>query len=175
MHTCGEDTLYSLPRDHGIEERPDSIVGGGDYFNLRSKVTCGTGFEDFELAVVRAVQQQAVLHNKVRQEFVCGEARRRRINDTSLGASAGDERIHCFALRVRGSVCRAFGPEPDAQTPRESPHVEQHTAQDEDLEALAKRSLTARSLCHGASLRVSSRNAQVRRFSCVGLPAAWNR
>jgi hypothetical protein len=99
------------------------------------------------------VQQQAVLHDEVSQEFVCREARRRRIDHTSFGASADDERIHRFALRVGGSVRRAFSCEPDAQTLRESPYVEQHTTQDEELETLAKRSLAARSLCHGASLR----------------------
>jgi hypothetical protein len=153
MHACGEDTLYSLARYHGIEERPDSIVGGDDYFDMRSKVMCGAGYEDVEFGVVGAVQQQAVLHNEVGQEFVCGEASRRRIDHTPFGASADDERIQRFALRVGGSVGRAFTCEPDAETLRESPYVEQHTTQGEELEALAKRSLAARSLCHGASLR----------------------
>ena len=137
MHARGEDTLYSLARYHGIEERPDSIVGGGDYFDMRSKVMCGAGQKDVEFGVVGAVQQQAVLYNEVGQEFVRGEASRRRIDHTSFGTSADDERIHRFALRVGGSVRRAFSCEPDAQTLRESPYVEQHTAQDEDLEALA--------------------------------------
>ncbi len=93
-----------------------------------------------------------MLHHEVGQEFVCGETMRRRIDHTSFGASADDERIHRFAPRVGESVLRAFCCQPDAKTFRESPHVEQHSTQNEDLEALAKRPLAARSLCHGASL-----------------------
>ena len=77
MHARGEDTLYSLARHHGIEEGPDSIVGGGDYFDMGSKVTCGARLEDVEFGVVRAVQQQAVLHNEMRQELVCRESQSR--------------------------------------------------------------------------------------------------
>jgi hypothetical protein len=94
----------------------------------------------------------------VGQKLGCGKGSRRRIYDTSVGAGVGDERIHLFALRVCGSVRRAFSCEPDAQSFRDSPDVEQHTAQKEDLEALAKRSFAARSLYHlGESMRQSPR------------------
>jgi hypothetical protein len=92
----------------------------------------------------------------VSQEFVCRKGSRRGIYDTSVGAGVGDERVHLFALGVCGRVRRAFSCEPDAQSFRDSPHVEQHTAHDEDLEALAKRSFAARSLYHlGESTRRS--------------------
>ena len=96
-------------------------------------------------------------HNEVGQKFVRGEASRGCVDHTAFGASAGDERIHRFALRVGRSVRRAFSREPDPYALRESPYVEQHTAQGEELEALAKRPLAARSLCHGASLRSNRR------------------
>jgi hypothetical protein len=153
MHARCEHTLYSFTRHHGIEERPDSIVGGDDCFDTGSKVTCRAGLDDVEFGVVRAVQQQAMSLNEVGQEFVCGNGSGRRIYDTSLGARVGDERIHLFALRVCGGIRRAFSCEPDAQSFRDSPDVEQHTAQEENLEALAKRSFAARSLYHLASLR----------------------
>ena len=91
MRACGEDTLDSLARDHRVEERPDAIVGGGNDLDLRAKVTCGPGFEDFEFGVVRAVQQQAVLHDEVRQEVVRGEAGRASIASrcASVGAYLG--------------------------------------------------------------------------------------
>jgi hypothetical protein len=153
VHARGEDTIDSFARHDGIEEGPDPIVGGDDCFDMGSEVTCGAWADDVELGVVRAVQQQTVLQNEVGQKLVDGEASRSRIDDPSLGASANDERVHLIALYVCGRVRRAFRCEPNAQTLRESPDVEQHTAQDEELEALAKRSLATRSLCHRASLR----------------------
>jgi hypothetical protein len=156
MHARCEHTLYAFTRHHGIEERPDAIVRGRDCFDTRSKVTCRAGLDDVELGVVRAVQQQAMSLDEVGQEFVCGKGGRRRIDDPSLGAGVGDERIHLFALRVCRTVRRTFSCEPDAQSFGDSPDVEQHTAHDEDLEALAKRSFAARSLCHlGESTRRS--------------------
>ena len=153
MHARCEHTLSPVTRHHGIEERPDSIVGGDDCFDTSSKVTRRAGLDDVEFGVIRAVQQQTMSLNEVGQEFVCGNGRGRRINDTSLGARVGDERIHLFALRVCGGIRRAFSCEPDAQSFRDSPDVEQHTAQEENLEALAKRAFAARSLYHVASLR----------------------
>jgi hypothetical protein len=137
MQARCEHTLYAFTRHHGIEERPDSVVGGRDCFDTGSKVTCRAGLDDVELGVVRPVQQQAMSLDEVRQEFVCGKGSRRRIYDTSAGAGVGEERIHRLALCVCGSVSRAFSREPDPQSFRDSPDVEQHTAHDEDLEALA--------------------------------------
>jgi len=153
MHARREHALHSFARHHRIEERPDSVVGCDDCFDTGSKVTCRAGLDDVELGVVRAVQQQAVSLDEVGQELVCGKGSRRRIDDAYVGVGVGDERIHRFALGVCRRVCRAFGCETDAQSFRDSPDVEQHAAQDEDLEALAKRSFAARSLYHPASLR----------------------
>lgn len=168
MHACGEHTLDPLARDHGIEDGPDAIVGGDDHVHMRSEVTCAAGLEDVEFGVVGAVQQEAVSHNEVGQELVRGDASRGCIDHTSFGVSTGDERIHRFALRVGRSVCWAFSRESDSHALRESPCVEQHTAQDEELEALAKGSLAARSLCHGASLRG---NRRIHRSSAQDIPA----
>ena len=75
--------------------------------------------------------------DEVGQELLGGDGSRRRIDDTVVGAGLGHERIHLFALRGRGSVSRDFGCEPDAHSFRDSPGVEEHPAQDEDLEPLA--------------------------------------
>jgi hypothetical protein len=89
-----------------------------------------------------------MLLDEVGQELVRGNCDRRRVDDASRGAGVGDERVHLLALCVRGRVRRAFRSESDAQSFGDSPDVEQHTAHEEDLEALAKRSLASRTLCH---------------------------
>jgi len=121
---------------------------------MRAEVMRGAGLDEGEFGVVRPVKQQAVVQNEVSQEFVGGVRDRRGVDDATVSAGVGNERVHLFALHVCGCVGRAFGCEPDAQSFRDSPDVEQHTAQEEDLEALAKRSLAARTLCHlGESTR----------------------
>jgi hypothetical protein len=82
------------------------------------------------------------------QELMCGQRGRGRVDDTSFRAGARDQRVQLLALSVGGSVRRAFGRDPDAQSFRASPEVEQHAAQEEDLGALDQRPLAARTLCH---------------------------
>ena len=81
--------------------------------------------------------------DEVGQELVHGNGERRRIDHASLR----DERVQFRALLVGERVGRAFGSDPDAHSLRDAPDVEQHTAHEEDLEALAKRSFAARTLC----------------------------
>jgi hypothetical protein len=128
MHARRKYPVYSFTRHHCIEEWPDSVVGSDNCFDAGTEIVRRAGLNDVEFCVVRAVQQQAMSFNEVGQEFVCGNAGRRGIYDTSLGAGMGDERVHLFALRVCGSVGRAFGCQPDADSLCDPPHVEQHTA-----------------------------------------------
>jgi hypothetical protein len=87
--------------------------------------------------VVRPVRQEAVLHDEVGQELVRRVVDRRGVDDACPGTSSGDERIHPCALGVAGSMERALSRAPDAQALRDSPYVEQHASQDDELEALA--------------------------------------
>ena len=157
MEARREDTLDSVACDDGVEERPDSIVSGDYGFDMRSKVMRGARLDDIEIRVVRPVQQQAVVQDEVSQELVCWVGERRGIDDASVRASLDDESIHRFALCLTRSVRRAFGRKADTQTLRDSPDVEQHPTQEEELQALAEGTLAAPSLGHGASLRIMPR------------------
>jgi hypothetical protein len=92
-----------------------------------------------------------MVQDEVSQELVGGVGDRRGIDQAPVSSSLDDELIHRFALCLTRSVGRAFGRETDTQALRDSPDVEQHPTQDEELQALAERSLAA--LGHRASLR----------------------
>jgi hypothetical protein len=55
MQARGEDTINAVACDDGVEDWPDSIVCGGDGFDMRSKVARGAGLDDLEIRVVRPV------------------------------------------------------------------------------------------------------------------------
>jgi len=111
-----EDSLDAVARDDRVEDRPDAVVARNRSEELGVIVTRRPRLEYLQLGVIRAMEEQVVLHDEVRQQLVQRTRARRRVQGPISGASGGDQSVERVAPRAIRRERRALGRPGDVDT-----------------------------------------------------------